>query len=114
MSDIQAIRERHEKCAFTVTKTEWTEREAFNAHTDRATLLSLLTASQARAEAAEMKVEELHKALLGMLTVEVKDLGHVHTLSMRRQAAKLLPTEGAHITNTGDRLRIERARRGEY
>lgn len=33
------IEARHERCSFVVTKTEWNEREAFNAHTDRAALV---------------------------------------------------------------------------
>ena len=53
-TEFEAIKARHEHCNFTVTKTEWNEREAFNAHTDRATLLALLDA--ARAKLAEINV----------------------------------------------------------
>jgi hypothetical protein len=46
VNELEAIRARHEACNFTVTKTEWQERAAFDAHTDRATLLRLLDAAQ--------------------------------------------------------------------
>ena len=85
MSDIQAIRERHEKCAFNVTKTEWTEREAFNAHTDRATLLSLLSAAEARAEAAEARVGELEAQLN---TPEVEDFAKATVSEAQHQRAR--------------------------
>lgn len=46
--EVEAIRARHEACCFTVTKTEWNEREAFKAHADRATLLRALDAERAK------------------------------------------------------------------
>ncbi len=51
--ELEQIRARHEACCYTVTKTEWQERAAFDAHTDRATLLRLLDA--ARAELANVR-----------------------------------------------------------
>lgn len=56
MSDIQAIRYRHDMDSTTLSY--WDETTKVQAHTDRATLLSALTAYQARAEAAEAKLSE--------------------------------------------------------
>lgn len=51
--EVQAINRRHEHCCYTVTNADWKEREAFQAHDDRATLLRLLDAEQARRVDAE-------------------------------------------------------------
>lgn len=60
MSDIQAIRERHDSMQRTKDfSIGFFADDAFDdAHTDRAFLLSALSAAEARAEAAEEKNEE--------------------------------------------------------
>lgn len=60
MSDIEAIRERHE--FQDIPRMPFYREEGIQAHKDRATLLSLLTAAEARAEAAEARVGELEEA----------------------------------------------------
>lgn len=62
--EVEAIRARHEACCFTVTKTEWQERAAFDAHTDRANLLSLLDAERA----ARVRLEEKLRLFVGAAT----------------------------------------------
>lgn len=62
-TELEAIKARHEACCFTVTKTEWTEREAFNAHTDRATLITLLETERARADKAEAELAKVRETL---------------------------------------------------
>lgn len=67
MSDIQAIRERHEKDKKFFAKEwqlPWEQDDCILAVTDIATLLSALSAAEARAEAAEARVGELEEALL--------------------------------------------------
>ena len=66
MFDIQAIRERHEKAEkdwVAPDRTGWRFMVGGQAHTDRATLLSALSAAEARADAAEARVGELEAAL---------------------------------------------------
>lgn len=55
MSEIQAIRERHE--FQDIPRMPFYREEGIQAHADRATLLSALTAAEARAEAAEARVK---------------------------------------------------------
>jgi hypothetical protein len=62
----------------------------------------------------QKQVEKLNEAGLKMLTVKVADPGHVNTLGARIALSNLIPTEGNHIRNKGDRMTIEAARRGEY
>ena len=56
-TEFEAIKARHEHCNFTVTKTEWNEREAFNAHTDRATLIAIVESERARADKAKTELD---------------------------------------------------------
>lgn len=61
MSDIEAIKARHEaanELNAEMTVMNWRIKHGAAAHADRATLLSLLTAAEARAEAAEARVGE--------------------------------------------------------
>lgn len=60
--EVQAINRRHEHCCYTVTNADWKEREAFQAHDDRATLLrhvDRLAAERSKADGAPELVEEI-------------------------------------------------------
>lgn len=57
--------------------------------------------------------DALAEALFGMLTVEPRDPGHVHTIGMRCRAAKALSLDGPYVRHSGDRKRIEFAREGK-
>lgn len=87
MSDIEAIKARHEEHDPFFAGRPGID-VSLRAHADRATLLSALTASEARAKAAEARVRKLEK--------------------IRKAARQIIQGASGHYMNAEDRWILER------